>query len=179
MAERTGTRTYVLHLHDASSKHADLRLEIDGTLVSWAVPKMPSYDPSEARLAIRTDDHAMSAAETEGVIPEGEYGAGTILIWDRGTYRNLRARKDHLGMPDALDDGLLEVFLEGERLHGGWALKRTDEERWLLIKMDDEHADGRRTVGEQRSVVSGRTLAQVREQGDVLGGDAAEEGDHG
>lgn len=176
MAERSGTRTYVLHLHDASSKHADLRLEIDGALVSWAVPKMPSYAPSDARLAIRTDDHAMSASDTEGVIPEGEYGAGTILIWDRGTYRNLRARKDHLGMPDALQDGLLEVFLEGQRLYGGWALKHTDGDRWLLIKIDDEHADGRRTVGEERSIVSGRTLAQVREEGAVLGGDG-EDGD--
>jgi DNA ligase D-like protein (predicted 3'-phosphoesterase) len=173
MAERTGTRTYVLHLHDARSKHADLRLEIDGVLASWAVPKMPSYDPSEARLAIRTKDHAMSAADVEGVIPEGSYGAGTILIWDRGTYRNLRARTDHLGMPEALQDGLLEVFLEGERLRGGWALKRTDDERWLLIKMDDEHADARRTVGEERSVVSGRTLAEVRERGETVGADDA------
>ncbi len=173
MPERTGTRTYVLHLHDASSTHADLRLEIDGALASWVVPKMPSYDPSEARLAIRTEDHAMSTADVEGVIPEGSYGAGTILIWDRGTYRNLRARKDHLGMPEALQDGLLEVFLEGERLQGGWALKRTDDERWLLIKMDDEHADGRRTVGERRSVVSGRTLAQVRERGETVGEDDA------
>ena len=173
MAERSGTRAYVLHRHDATTLHHDLRLEIGDAMVSFAVPKGPSTDPSVRRLAIRTEDHELDVADFEGVIPEDEYGSGPILIWDRGTYRNLRARKDHLGMPESLEDGLLEVWLEGERLQGGWALTHTDEERWLLVKMDDEHADRDRELDEDTSVVSGRTLDEIRAEGerDEDGGD--------
>jgi DNA ligase D-like protein (predicted 3'-phosphoesterase) len=167
-----GTRRFVIQKHDASSLHYDFRLEVDGALVSFAVPKGPSTDPSDRRLAIRTEDHPLDYLEFEGVIPEGEYGAGTVLVWDTGTYRNLQARKgrESIGMQDALKHGLVEVWLQGEKLTGGYALKRIDsgeDERWLLIKMDDEHADARRrpTSTQPASVLTGRDLAAVREDG--------------
>jgi DNA ligase D-like protein (predicted 3'-phosphoesterase) len=161
-------RRFVIHKHDASSLHYDFRLEVDGVLKSWAVPRGPSTDPREKRLAIRTDDHPLDYAEFEGVIPEGEYGAGTVMVWDAGTFRNLRARKgpDSKDMPGSIRSGLVEVLLEGHKLRGGYALKRLSggpQARWLLIKMDDEAADARRrpTTTENRSVKSGRTMRQI------------------
>jgi DNA ligase D-like protein (predicted 3'-phosphoesterase) len=160
---------FVIQKHAASSLHYDLRLEVGGVLRSWAVPKGPSTDPRERRLAIETEDHPVDYLDFEGVIPEDEYGAGTVLVWDRGTYRNLRGEKGHSGasMEASLEDGLVEVWLEGEKLRGGYVLKRTDagdKPRWLLIKMDDAGADARRrpTSTETASVQSGRDLDQVR-----------------
>lgn len=172
-----GTRRghgFVIQKHDASSLHYDLRLEIDGVLVSWAVPKGPSTDPSDKRLAIQTEDHPLDYGNFEGCIPEGEYGAGTVLLWERGSYRNLRSGRDGkpVTMKSSLQDGLIEVWLEGEKLHGGYALKRTrggKKPQWLLIKMDDEGADARRNPvsTEPDSVKSGRNLAQIAsEEGD-------------
>ncbi len=108
---------FVIQKHDASTLHYDFRLEIDGVLKSWAVPKGPSTDPREKRLAMPTEDHPLDYADFEGVIPEGEYGAGTVLVWDKGPYRNLRAEKEGDGatMTEALQEGKLEVWLEGER----------------------------------------------------------------
>jgi DNA ligase D-like protein (predicted 3'-phosphoesterase) len=161
-------RRFVIQKHDASSLHYDFRLEFGGALVSWAVPKGLSTDPREKRLAIQVEDHKRDYIDFEGVIPEGEYGAGTVLVWDTGTYRNLRAGKggDNTGMEDALEDGLLEVWLEGKKLRGGYALKRIEggkKPKWLVIKMDDEEADARRnpTSSEPESVLTGRTLKQV------------------
>jgi DNA ligase D-like protein (predicted 3'-phosphoesterase) len=163
-----GGRRFVLQKHDASTLHYDFRLEIDGVLVSWAVPRGPRPDPRVKRLAVRTEDHPLAYADFEGVIPEDEYGGGTVLLWDRGTYRNLRARKGRRSrsMERSLEEGLLEVELHGEKLTGGWALKRFRrgaQEQWLLIKMRDDAADARRNpVSTQpRSVASGRTLAAV------------------
>lgn len=168
---RTGGRHFVIQQHDATSLHYDFRLEIGGVLVSWAVPKGPSTDPRVKRLALRTDDHPVKYRHFEGVIPEGEYGAGTVLIWDKGSYRNLRAAKgaDNLSMERSLEDGLIEVALEGTKLCGGYALKRTGggkKERWLLIKMRDEHADARRrpTSTQPESAESGRTLKDIAAQ---------------
>jgi DNA ligase D-like protein (predicted 3'-phosphoesterase) len=165
---RGSGRRFVIQKHDASSLHYDFRLEVGGVLASWAVPKGLSTDPREKRLAIRTEDHPLDYADFEGVIPEGEYGAGTVLLWDRGTYRNLRARKGRKsqGMEDALDEGLIEVWLEGKKLKGGYALKRIEggeKARWLAIKMDDEEADARRrpTSTEPASVESGRDLDEI------------------
>lgn len=163
-----GGRRFVIQRHAASSTHFDVRLEVDGVLKSWAVPKGPSTDPSEPRLAIRTEDHPLAYADFEGVIPEDEYGGGTVMVWDRGTYRNLRARKgpESLDMEGSLRGGQIEVWLEGEKLRGGYVLKRLqggENARWLLIKMDDEGADARRnpTSTQNRSVATGRTMHAI------------------
>ncbi|MDZ7709477.1 MAG: DNA polymerase ligase N-terminal domain-containing protein [Roseovarius sp.] len=154
---------FVIQKHDASTLHYDLRLEVGGVLKSWAVPKGPSTDPREKRLAIATEDHPLDYADFEGVIPEGEYGAGTVLVWDRGTYENITEPEDGLRpMPEALADGHALVRLSGEKIRGGYALQRIDDDadQWLLIKMDDEAADARRNPvsTEPDSVVSGRDL---------------------
>jgi DNA ligase D-like protein (predicted 3'-phosphoesterase) len=168
---RGRARRFVIHMHDARSPHYDFRLEFAGSLVSWAVPKGPSTDPRDKRLAIRTDDHRIAYLDFEGNIDEGEYGAGTVLIWDTGTYSNLRARKGpkSRSMERSLEDGLIEVELHGEKLTGGYALKRTgsgSQADWLLIKMNDDDADARRrpTSTQPRSVSSGRTLEEIATQ---------------
>lgn len=170
---RKGGRRFVIQKHDARSLHYDFRLEVDGVLVSWAVPKGLSTDPSVKRLAIQTEDHPLAYIDFEGVIPQGEYGAGPVLVWDTGTYRNLRAEKGRasIGMQDALDDGLIEVWLDGEKLRGGYALKRTDggkRPHWLVIKMRDEHADARRNPvsSETESVKTGRNLDEIAADAD-------------
>lgn len=162
---------FVIQKHDASNLHYAFRLEVDGVLKSWAVPKGPSTDPSVKRLALPTEDHPLDYADFEGVIPEGEYGAGPVLVWDTGPYRNLRAEKEKAdrSMAEALEDGKLEVWLEGQKLQGGYALIQTDsgdDERWLLIKMDDDEADARRnpTSTEPASVVSGLTLEEISQK---------------
>ena len=158
-------RLWVIQQHAARSMHFDLRLQVDGVLKSWAVPKGPSTDPRERRLAVATEDHPVAYADFEGRIPEDEYGGGAVIVWDRGRYRNLR---EEMTMAEALDDGLLEFALEdGEKLAGGYALKRTDDDRWLLIKMKDGDADARRNPvsTEPRSVLSGRTVAEVGREG--------------
>ena len=161
---------FVIQKHDASNLHYDFRIEIEGVLKSWAIPKGPSTDPSEKRMALPTEDHPLEYADFEGVIPEGEYGAGPVLVWDTGPYRNLRAEKgdESLSMQQSYDEGKVEIYLEGQKLEGGYALIRTgdgEDARWLLIKMDDEHADARRnpTSTEPNSVLTGRSLEEIRE----------------
>ena len=112
---------FVIQKHDASNLHYDFRLEVDGVLKSWAVPKGPSTDPREKRLALPTEDHPLEYADFEGVIPEDEYGGGSVLVWDTGPYRNLRAEKEdgkRLSMQQSVDDGQVEVWLEGRKLRG-------------------------------------------------------------
>jgi DNA ligase D-like protein (predicted 3'-phosphoesterase) len=163
---------FVIQKHDASSLHYDFRLEVDGTLHSWAVPKGFSTDPSEKRLAVPTEDHPLAYAEFEGVIPEDEYGAGTVMVWDAGLYRNLKTddEGDPVPLEDQIDGGHLTVWLQGEKITGGYALTRTsgdsDDERWLLVKMDDEEADARRNPvsTEPDSVLSGRSLEEIRRE---------------
>ncbi len=170
--QRSGAgRRFVIQKHDASTLHYDFRLEFGGVLVSWAVPKGLSTDPREKRLGIQTEDHPREYIDFEGVIPEDEYGAGTVLVWDTGAYRNLRARKgaQSRSMEDAYKEGLIEVWLEGKKLEGGYALKRIEsgkKSRWLIIKMDDEFADARRrpTSTEPASVKSGRSVGEIAEQ---------------
>ncbi|MDY0039445.1 MAG: DNA polymerase ligase N-terminal domain-containing protein [Desulforhabdus sp.] len=166
---------FVIQKHDARQLHYDFRLEVDGVLKSWAVPKGPSTDPRDKRLAVPTEDHPMEYADFEGIIPEGEYGGGTVLVWDTGTYRNLREEKegDGASMEQALEQGTVEVWLEGKKLEGGYALIRTGKpdksgkERWLLIKKRDEKADARRnpTSTEPESVLTGRTLEEIASAG--------------
>ncbi len=127
---------FVIQKHAASSLHYDFRLEIGGVLVSWAIPKGPSLDPREKRLAVRTEDHPLEYAHFEGNIPEGEYGAGSVVVWDTGTFRNL-AEKDGREIPaeEALENGHLSFWLEGKRLQGGFALTKFGEgNKWLLVK---------------------------------------------
>lgn len=159
---------FVIQKHKASSLHYDFRLEVDGRLKSWAVPKGPSTDPSDKRLAVPTEDHPLEYAEFEGVIPEGEYGAGTVLVWDAGIYRSLKTDDDGKEVPleESLSDGHATFWLEGEKIRGGYALTRVgdqDDERWLLVKMDDDEADARRNPvsTEPESVLSGRTLEEL------------------
>ena len=167
-SKSSGGPRFVVQKHAASRLHYDFRLEVDGVLVSWAVPKGPSTDPRDKRLAVRTEDHPLAYASFEGVIPPGEYGAGAVLVWDAGTYRNLMVGKDEpASMREALDQGHVEVWLEGRKLRGGYALVHSrlggEDRNWLLIKMRDEGADARRnpTSTEPRSVLSGRTIAEV------------------
>src|SRR5437867_519533 len=133
---------FVIHRNAASHLHFDFRLELDGVMKSWAVPKGPSYDPSVRRLAMEVEDHPIEYNTFEGTIPKGEYGGGTVMLWDRGTYE-----PEGGGGADALRDGYargdLKFVLHGERLHGGWVLvrmKRPGRPQWLLIKHRDEYA---------------------------------------
>jgi DNA ligase D-like protein (predicted 3'-phosphoesterase) len=162
-SRRRSRPRFVIQEHHASSRHFDFRLEVDGTLRSWAVPKGPSTDPREKRLAVEVEDHPLEYADFEGTIGAGNYGAGVVIVWDRGTYRNLD--EEH-SMAETLDSGHVKVWLDGEKLRGGWTLQRTrggGKPQWLLIKRRDDQADARRNPQstQPESVVSGRTAAQV------------------
>jgi DNA ligase D-like protein (predicted 3'-phosphoesterase) len=160
---------FVIQKHQARTLHYDFRLEADGVLKSWAVPKGPSTDPRTKRLAVPTEDHPLDYADFEGTIPEGEYGAGAVLVWDTGTYENMKKDEETgepVSMADSLEQGHVIVRLEGRKLQGGYALIRTgkgEDAKWLLIKMRDEHADARRnpTSTEPQSVLSDRTLEEI------------------
>jgi DNA ligase D-like protein (predicted 3'-phosphoesterase) len=158
---------FVIQKHDASRLHYDFRLEVDGVLKSWAIPKGPSTDPREKRLAVPTEDHPLDYAGFEGVIPPGEYGAGTVLVWDTGPYRNLTEKKGvPIPMAQGVEHGHVKVWLQGQKLRGGYALTRFKtgkDEAWLLVKADDEEADASRDPvrTEPASVLSGRTLEEI------------------
>jgi bifunctional non-homologous end joining protein LigD len=134
---RAGKNRFVIQKHDASHLHYDFRLEIGGALASWAVPKEPSEDPGVKRLSVRVEDHPLEYMNFSGVIPEGEYGAGTVEIWDKGTYANLLPA----ALETSLKKGHLAVNLKGRKLKGGFALTRFRREKgkelWLLVKMRD------------------------------------------
>lgn len=160
---------FVVQKHDARRLHYDFRLESGGVLVSWAVPKGPSYDPKTKRLAVHVEDHPLDYEDFEGVIPEAQYGAGTVIVWDRGTYRNLTQKRGKpISIEDAVRAGHVSIWLDGVKLKGGWSLTRTggggDGDNWLLIKRADEHADARKDVAEEPlSVKSGRGLTETAE----------------
>jgi DNA ligase D-like protein (predicted 3'-phosphoesterase) len=166
---------FVIQQHDASTMHYDFRIEVDGVLKSWAVPKGPSTDPSEKRLAMPTEDHPLAYADFEGAIPEDEYGGGAVIVWDRGHYRNLKSEEESdedekpISISEQIEDGHVTIWLEGEKLRGGYALIRTgsgDDTRWLLVKMRDDEADARRnpTSTQPESVKTGRTVEEVAEE---------------
>ncbi|MGW2374298.1 MULTISPECIES: DNA polymerase ligase N-terminal domain-containing protein [Kitasatospora] len=160
---------FVVQIHDASTLHFDFRLEADGVLKSWAVPKGPSTDPHDKRLAAPTEDHPLEYRTFEGVIPEGEYGAGTVIVWDEGTFRNLTTDRDGHPVPftEALDHGHASFRLDGHKLHGGYALTRIrtggNREAWLLVKEADARASAHGTPDpyRARSARTGHTLRQV------------------
>jgi DNA ligase D-like protein (predicted 3'-phosphoesterase) len=149
---------FVVQRHDASTLHFDFRLEIGGVLVSWSVPKGPSVDPRDRRLAIRTEDHPLDYADFEGTIPPGQYGGGTVIVWDTGRFDVLTDESAE----KALANGHLKVGLHGSKISGSFSLIRrpTDRhEQWLLIKKDDAGADRRRKPARTQleSVLTGRT----------------------
>jgi bifunctional non-homologous end joining protein LigD len=161
---------YVIQKHAASHLHFDLRLELDGVMKSWAVPKGPSLDPAVKRLAMEVEDHPIEYNKFEGTIPRGEYGGGTVMLWDRGTYTY--GGGDDVDPLEALRHGYakgdFKFELRGKRLHGSWVLVRTrrgDPRRaqWLLIKHRDEAAEPGSDVVEeyQTSVATGRTMDQI------------------
>lgn len=151
--------TFVIQQHAARAMHYDFRLEVDGVLKSWAVPKGPALDPATKRMAIPTEDHPMDYASFEGVIPRGNYGAGRVIVWDRGLYAPLS------DMRQGLRKGHVTFAMYGEKLNGGFALTRfrTDDETWLLVKMDDEYADRDTdiTAARPESVISGKTIDEI------------------
>ncbi|MCZ6714740.1 MAG: DNA ligase D [Deltaproteobacteria bacterium] len=154
---------FVVQQHDARNMHWDLRLEIDGVLVSWAVPKGPSLDPKQKRLAVQTEDHPLEYADFEGIIPSGNYGAGAMIVWDRGIYRTADGRSPVQG----LEKGKLDLILNGHKLSGRFALVRTRGENgrsWLLLCKGDRPADAAELVQtEPASVFSGLTVHELRE----------------
>ncbi len=162
-AQATSENIFVVQKHAARRLHYDLRLEVNGVLRSWAVPRGPSMDPKEKRLAVETEDHPIGYASFEGTIPEGQYGAGSVIVWDKGNYRNM-TEKDGRAVPmdEALKKGHAAFWLEGKKLRGGFALTRT-QRGWILVKMKDELADSSRDIlkDETRSVKSGRTVEEV------------------
>ena len=143
---------FVVQLHDATTLHFDLRLEIGGVLRSWAVPKGPSLDPAVRRLAVPVEDHSLAAGEFEGVHEQHARGSGAVIIWDEGTVEIVRDEPDHLSF-----------VLHGDKLHGGFGLTRTGERRWILVKTrDDEARPGSDIVAERpASVRSGKTWRQL------------------
>jgi bifunctional non-homologous end joining protein LigD len=148
---------FVVQKHRASRLHYDFRLEHDGVMLSWAVPKGPSLDPSNKRFAMETEDHPIEYNQFEGVIPEGEYGAGTVMIWDRGTWE-----PEVEDVARALERGDLKFKLYGKKLRGSWVLVRMRERQWLLIKHRDQAASTLDvTAAKPRSVVSRRTLESI------------------
>jgi DNA ligase D-like protein (predicted 3'-phosphoesterase) len=162
-AKRRNSRQlmFVVQKHDATRLHYDFRLEAEGVLKSWAIPKGPSTDPKDKRLAMPTEDHPMAYGSFEGVIPEGEYGAGPVIVWDTGTYETL----SDLPVQDALRSGHLKFRLNGQKLKGAYALTRTgmQPEKWLLVKMKDADSMGGDITRKQPdSVLTGRSIDEVR-----------------
>ena len=161
-------RIFVVHKHAARALHYDLRLELEGVLKSWAVPKGPTLDPSVKRLAVMVEDHPFEYKDFEGVIPESNYGAGSVIIWDRGFYHHPSTRDEKASgklLLEGLQKGDLKFVLEGEKLHGEFALVRTkkDGKSWLLLKKKDKDPAQGDVLKDNRSVVSHRTLEEVLE----------------
>ncbi len=165
--EASAAPLFVVQKHAARHLHYDFRLEVEGVLKSWAVPKGPSLNPKDKRLAVPTEDHPLEYADFEGVIPEGEYGAGTVMVWDIGAYRNITEKKGQpVSMAEAVPHGHVKVWLEGKKLRGGFALtrfKKSPDEAWLLVKADDEAADPETDILEKAadSALTGRSLEEI------------------
>ncbi|MEE1793429.1 DNA polymerase ligase N-terminal domain-containing protein [Streptomyces sp. BE308] len=175
-ADDTLRPRFVVQIHDARRMHFDFRLEVDGVLKSWAVPRGPSGNPSDRRLAVPTEDHPLEYREFEGVIPQGESGSGTVIVWDQGTYRPLSHDRQGAAVPfdESLALGHATFWLYGAKLHGEFALTRfrvgdeedgVGQEAWLLIKANDRLAvrdgPGSPDPYHARSARTGRTLHQV------------------
>ncbi|WP_293744805.1 DNA ligase D [uncultured Pedobacter sp.] len=166
---------FVIQKHDASRLHYDFRLEMEGVLKSWAVPKGPSTDPKIKRLAMMVEDHPYDYKDFEGIIPEGEYGGGTVIVWDEGTYEPIEAIKGKKAQEKhllgQLNDGSLKIRLNGEKLQGEFALVKTNgmgENGWLLIKHKDDYASTKDITKEDKSVLSGKTIEKMEKTSDKV-----------
>jgi bifunctional non-homologous end joining protein LigD len=157
-AKTSDALRFVVQKHRASALHYDFRLEAGGTMRSWAVPKGPSLDPKQRRLAMEVEDHPLEYANFEGIIPEGEYGGGTVMIWDEGVW----APMEDVDPVKALDSGEIRFVLEGKKLKGSFTLVRTGDRKWLLMKRKDDYAKPIDiTEAEPRSVRTDRLLAEI------------------
>jgi len=165
-----GPLTFVVQKHEASRLHYDFRLELDGTLKSWAVPKGPSLNPEDKHLAVMVEDHPLEYAGFEGIIPKGNYGAGNVMVWDKGVYTPLdtvERKKAEKILKDQLKKGHLTFVLLGEKLKGEFALIKThgeDEDTWLLIKKGDEYASKKDILKQDKSVLTNRSMPQIQKQ---------------
>ena len=159
---------FVIQKHDASRLHYDFRLEMDGVLKSWAIPKGPSTDPKTKRLAMMVEDHPFDYRNFEGIIPEGEYGGGTVIVWDEGTYEPIEEIKGKKAQEKALlkqlESGSVKIKLHGEKLNGEFALVKTHgmgENGWLLIKHNDDFASPEDITKKDKSVLTGKTIEKM------------------
>lgn len=160
---------FVIQKHDASHLHYDFRLEMEGVLKSWAIPKGPSLNPADKRLAMMVEDHPWDYKDFEGIIPEGNYGAGTVIVWDEGTYEPLAPtdgtkKAQEKELLKELKAGSLKIKMNGKKLKGEFALVRTKgrgENSWLLIKHRDKYASEDPVVEKDKSVISKKTIEQV------------------
>lgn len=166
-ASRTGALHFVVQKHDASRLHYDFRLELDGVLKSWAVPKGPSLNPADKRLAMEVEDHPYSYKDFEGVIPEGEYGAGDVIVWDEGLYTSSETadpKESREKLRQGYGEGELKFVLLGKKLQGGFALVKIRNQKggkdnaWLLIKEKDKYASAKDVTKDTKSVKTGKKL---------------------
>ncbi|QIY90105.1 DNA ligase D [Chryseobacterium gallinarum] len=173
-----GELRFVIQKHDASHLHYDFRLEMDGVLKSWAVPKGPSLDPEVKRLAMMVEDHPYDYRNFEGIIPKGQYGGGTVIVWDEGTYEPADSektdrKKQEKELLHQLYSGKLRFILHGEKLKGEFALVKAHgrgDNGWLLMKLNDEYASRKDITEKDQSVISGKTIAQMEEEPDKVYG---------
>src|SRR6201996_6151584 len=168
-----GHLMFVIQKHDASHLHYDFRLEMEGVLKSWAVPKGPSTDPKVKRLAMMVEDHPFDYRNFEGIIPKGEYGGGTVIVWDEGTYEPIEEVKGKKAQEKLLlkqlESGSLKIKLHGEKLKGEYALVKTHgmgENGWLLMKHKDEFASEKDITKEDKSVISDKTIEKMEKSAD-------------
>ena len=174
---------FVIQKHDASRLHYDFRLEMDGVLKSWAIPKGPSTDPKVKRLAMMVEDHPFDYRNFEGIIPKGEYGGGTVIVWDEGTYEPIdeikgkKAQEKYL--LKQLETGSVKIKLHGEKLEGEFALVKTHgmgENGWLLIKHNDEFASAKDITKKDKSILSGKSIENMEKTSEKVWQHGHEEG---
>jgi bifunctional non-homologous end joining protein LigD len=162
-----GSLRFVVQKHAAKNLHYDFRLELEGVLKSWAVPKGPSIDPKIKRLAMHVEDHPYDYRNFEGTIPEGEYGAGEVIVWDEGTYHAINTndkKESEKKLKEGYEKGDFKFYLEGQKLKGEFVLvkmKNRGEKQWLLIKHRDKFASTKDILEEDRSVLSDRTIEDI------------------